>query len=402
MEFLIIGGGPAGLGAATVLCHLCPESSITLLSNEPDKPYAKMALPYLLAGVVEEKDILLTVPDQLKIELGQEVIRIDPVAHLVECATGKKWSYDRLLLAPGGVPDRPDIVGNALPFVFTIRNLSDIRGIKPLLRGKTRHAVIAGAGPVSMEIGDALHRQGLQITFLVTSNRLFSTMLDQPSAAFLEQQLSDKGITIRKGEDIIKIEKNGQVHLKSGGTLACDLVVFGKGVKPCTRFLAESGIKVKNGIGVDACQQTNLPDIYAAGDAAETLDLASGEPRVNALWPEAVEQGKVAALTMAGRPSTYQGSLARNILRVFGVSILVAGQGRADGPEVRIDTGPGYYHKLVLDGGVLKGLIFIGEVRNEGLYRELIKRRIDIAPFTQAMLKGSFSYPRFQRHTLHL
>lgn len=402
MEFLIIGGGPAGLSAASMLCRLCPESTVTLLSNEPDKPYAKMALPYLLAGVVEEKDIQLAVPDRLKLELGQEVVRIDPGVHLVEGATGKKWSYDRLLLAPGGVPDRPDIAGNTLPFVFTIRNLSDIRGIKPLLHGKTKHAVIAGAGPVSMETGDALHRQGLEVTFLVSSNRLFSSMLDQASAAFLEQQLSDKGITIRKGEDIIKIEKNGQVHLKSGVTLECDLVVFGKGVKPCTRFLADSGITVKNGIVVDACQRTNLPDIFAAGDAVETLDLASDEPRVNALWPEAVEQGKVAALNMADRPSTYQGSLARNILRVFGVSILVAGQGRADGPEVRIDTGPDYYHKLVLEGGILKGLIFIGEVRNEGLYRELIKRRTDIAPFTQAMLKGSLSYPRFQRHALHL
>jgi len=402
MDFLIIGGGPAGLSAASTLRRVSPESSVTILSNEPHRPYAKMVLPYLLAGVVEEEDLFLRVSEGVNLVLSEEATRIHPGERFVETASGRRWPYDRLLIAPGGVPDRPEIEGCRLPFAFTIRNLPDIRGIRPFISARTNRAVIAGAGPVGMETGDALHRQGMRVTFVVTSNRLFSTMLDVPSAAFLEKKLSDKGIEIRKGEDIVKIEENGTVHFRSGDAMECDLVVFGKGVKPCVGLLADSGIAMNAGIVVNEMQQTNLPGIYAAGDAAETGDLTSGEKRVNALWPEAVEQGHVAALNMAGMQTAYHGSLARNILRVFDVSILVAGMGRAEGPEVRVSEDADHYHKLVLDHGMLKGMICVGEGRNEGLYRELMKRRIDVSPYSSAILKGSFSYPRFQRHAMRL
>jgi len=402
MDYLIIGGGPAGLSAAAELRRVSPQDTVRILSNEKYPPYAKMVLPYLLAGVVEEKDLYLSVPEGVKLELGEEVVGISPEEHMVKCTDGKQWRYDRLLIAPGGIPDRPDIEGNGLPFVFTVRNLPDIHGMKPFIKKRTGRAVIAGAGPVSMETGDALHHQGMEVTFIVSSNRLFSTMMDAPSAAFLEDKLSGRGINIRKGDDIVRIEENGLVHLKSGGTIDCDIVIFGKGVKPCTGLLAGSGIGVKGGIVVDSRMRTSVPDIFAAGDAVVTHDLASGEPRVNALWPEAVEQGRISAQNMAGLSADYPGSLARNILRVFGISILVAGTGRAEGPQVEVSQGPDHYRKLVLDSGVLKGLISVGEVHHEGLHRELIRRGLDITEFMPLVLRGTFSYPRFQRHAMKI
>lgn len=401
MDYLIIGGGPAGVSAAAVLRRESQQDNVRILSNEKHPPYAKMVLPYLLAGVVDEKDLYLSVPEGMKLELGEEVTHIIPAEHSVKSASGKQWHYDRLLIAPGGVPDKPEIEGNNLPFVFTVRNLPDIIGMKPFIRKRTGRAVIAGAGPVSMETGDALHHQGMQVTFIVSSNRLFSTMMDAPSAAFLEEKLAGS-VDIIKGDDIVRIEENGVVHLKSGRTIECDIVVFGKGVKPCTSLVAGTGIEVKGGIVTDGHMRTSVPDIFAAGDAVVTNDLATGEPRVNALWPEAVEQGKIAALNMAGLTALYKGSLARNILRVFGVSILVAGMGKTDGPQVEVMQGPDFYRKLVLDDGVLKGLISVGEVHHEGLHSELIKRGLDMKQFLPSLLRGTFSYPRFQRHAMKM
>jgi NAD(P)H-nitrite reductase large subunit len=361
-----------------------------------------MGLPYLLAGLTEEKNLRLPVPNGVDIRMDRRVIRIDPKRQTVGTGGGETLEYDRLLIATGGVPERPAVEGSDLPFVTTIRDLPDIQRIKDRLGGKSGHALIAGAGPVGMETGDALHRLGMKITFVVTSNRVFSTMLDVRAAAVVEDRIRQQGVDVLKGEDIVRISAEGNITLSSGTTINCDLVIFGKGVNPCVAFLADSGLSVRRGIVVNDRLETNIKGIFAAGDVAETRDQTSGEHRVNALWPVAVEQGRVAALNMAGIPSIYGGSLARNILRVFGLSILSAGMGRSDGPEVMISSGTGFYHKIVMDGNILRGFIFIGDVRHEGIYIDILQRRIDATPFADALLKGSLSYPRFQRRAMRI
>jgi len=148
---------------------------------------------------------------------------------------------------------------------------------------------------------------------------------------------------------------------------------------------------------VNSHQETGVPGIYAAGDAAQTRDIVSGEMRVNALWPEAIGQGRIAGLNMAGHAVEYGGSLARNIMNVFGVSIFVAGAGRADGPEVLCEEGEGFYRKMVLDKGILKGAVFIGDVRNPGLYTRLMKEKVNVSGFATSLLRGTYSYPRLMR-----
>jgi NAD(P)H-nitrite reductase large subunit len=402
MKYVIIGAGPAGLNAAATLRKADPQGVVTILSGEGILPYAKMVLPYLLAGLMEEKNLYLPLPEGVDIRIGRRVIRINPERHTIETNNGEIVEYDRLLVATGGVPERPTVEGSDLPFVLTIRDLPDVQRIQELLGGETQHAVIAGAGPVSMETGDALHRLGMKITFIVTSNRVFSTMLDVKAAAIVEDRLRQQGVDVLKGEDIIRIGTEGKVTLSSGTTMACDLVIFGKGVNPGVAFLAGSGLAVRRGLIVNEYMETNIPGVYAAGDAVETMDLVAGERRVNALWPVTVEQGRVAALNMAGVPAIYEGSLARNILNVFGLSILVAGMGRADEPEIKVCSGPEFYHKIVMDRDVLKGFIFIGGIRHEGLYRDLLQRRTAVTPFADVLLKGNFSYPRFQRRAMRL
>ncbi len=394
MKHLIIGGGPAALSAAAVLRKVDPAGKVTILSREKVKPYARMALPYLLAGKIEEKDFFHTEPAGTELLLGEEALRIDPRGREVMTAAGKSFAYDRLLIATGGTPERPKIEGGDLPFVFTVRDLPDVTGIRDRLPGRAGHAVIAGAGPVGMEIGDALQGLGMAVTFVVSSNRIFSTMLDQPAAEMARRKFEEKGVEIRTGEEIVRIGKEGEVLLKSGEKRRGDIVIFGKGVTPCLTALAGSGIAVGRGIRVDDRQETNCPGIYAAGDAAQTRDTVYGDNRVNALWPVAVEQGRIAALNMAGIAAVYPGSLVRNMLRVFGLSILAAGRGCAEGPDVRrSETGDGY-HKIVLERGVLKGLIFVGEVRNEGLYTELLRSGADVTPYIDSLMKGSYGYAR--------
>ena len=402
MRHLIIGCGAAALSAAATIRKVDPAGKVTILSRETMKPYARMALPYLLSGRVEEKGFFLAEPAGTELLLGEEAAQIDTGRRVVVTAAGRNFAFDRLLIATGGTPERPELEGGELPFVFTVRDLPDVTGIRGRIPGRTGRAVIAGAGPVGMEIGDALHKLGMAITFVVASDRVFSMLLDSPAAELVRRKLEEKGVEIRTGEEIVRIGEEGEVLLKSGEKRTCDVVILGKGVSPCHPFLAGSRIVANQGIRVDDRQQTNCPGVYAAGDVARTRDIVHGENRVNALWPVAVEQGRVAALNMAGVPAAYPGSLSRNILRVFGLSILTAGRSRDEGPEVRrSETGEGY-HKIVLDRGILRGLICIGEARNEGLYAALIKSGADIAPFADSLLKGSYCYARYLARSMRL
>ncbi len=402
MRHLIIGCGPAALSAAATLRTADPAGSVTILSRETVRPYAKMALPYLLAGKIGEKEFFLAPPAGTELLLGEEALRIDPRRREVVTAAGKRFTYDRLLIATGGTPERPKIDGGNLPFVFTVRDLPDVTGIRERLPGRAGRAVIAGAGPVGMEIGDALQGLGMAVTFVVASGRVFSTILDPPAAELVRRKIEEKGVEIRTGDAIVRIGEDGEVLLKSGEKRACDIVILGKGVVPCLPFLTGSGIVAGRGIRVDDRQETNCPGVYAAGDVAETRDLVYEDTRVNALWPVAVEQGRVAALNMAGIPAVYPGSLARNILRVFGLSILTAGSGRDEGPDVRRSETGESYHKIVLDRGILKGLIFIGEAQNEGLYTGLIKSGADVSSYADSLLKGSYGYGRHLARSMRL
>jgi len=398
LHYLIIGGGPAGLSAAATLRRIDEKSQVTILASEKYPPYAKIALPYLLTGTVEEKLLFLPMPSGVNIVLGDGVSEVNPKKQEARTASGRRFSYDKLLIASGAAPIRPDIEGKDLPFVFTIRDIPDAKAIDGLLdAGRAGHCMVAGAGPVGLEISDAFRQLGFTVTLVISSNRVFSTMFDAEASELMEKKLVENNVEVLKNTDIVRINPSGEVFLSSGETRVCDVVVFGKGVVPSAGFLAGSGITVRQGIPVDGRQETNIPGIFAAGDVAETRDIVYEESRVNALWPVAFEQGKVAAYNMASHPLSYEGSFSRNILRVFDTSIVTAGMGKADIPEVYSERSPDFYRKLVISHGILKGFIFVGESRNAGLYSDLLRRRIPIDSCAGSLLHGSYSYAQFLR-----
>jgi NAD(P)H-nitrite reductase large subunit len=396
LHYLVIGGGPAGTSAAATLRRLDEKSHITILSKEKYPPYARIALPYLLTGAVEERLLFLPLPAGVDVVLADAAAEVDPEKQQVSTVSGRKFFFDKLLIAAGAAPVRPGIEGIDLPFVTTVRDLPDVRAVGEVLKlRRTGRCVVAGAGPVGLEVSDALHKMGLAITLVISSDRVFSAMLDASTSALLEEKLAENGIEVCKNTDITRICSSGEVFLSSGQSRFSDLVIVGKGVAPNLDFLAGSGIGVRRGIPVDEHQETNIPGIYAAGDVAETRDIVYEDFRVNALWPEAFEQGKVAAYNMASRPLAYEGSFSRNLLRVFDTSILAAGMAMANAPEVHSEDGPDFYHKLVFDRSILKGFAFVGETRNVGLYSDLLRRRVPITSCVDSLLHGSYDYAQF-------
>lgn len=396
MRHIIVGGSIAGLSAAKKIKEINPENEVIVISDVREKPYAKMSLPYLLSGELTMENFYLSIPSGVKILLNKKVVKIDPNKRSVITDSNEEFSYDKLLIASGAHAYIPEIPGSTLPSVFSVRSVEDIERIKNRIKeAKEKRVILSGGGLVNMEIGNALFKIGIPITYVVHSNRLLSQIIDGEASKIVEERLSKLGIEILKGENIVEIEeKNGMTYatLESGKVLKGSCVIFGKGVRANIDFLKGTKIKTNRGIIVNEHLETNIKDIYAAGDVAESKDIVYGDMRMHALWPVAVEQGKIAGANMAGIPLIYPGDVSRNILTAFGMTIFTGGMGKEDKFDIYRKFENGEYRKIILKDGKLKGFIFIGEVNNPGVYIHIMKNEIEVERFKSSLLHGTVSY----------
>jgi len=172
---------------------------------------------------------------------------------------------------------------------------------------------------------------------------------------------------------------------------------LGTGVKPAVEMVRGTDIKVNRGIVVDDHLRTNLDGIYAAGDVAEARDIVFGDVRLHALWPIAVEQGKIAGANMIGLNIPYKGSVSRNIATIFGKTLFTGGMSIEDKFDVIRKVSDGDYRKIVLRDGVLKGFIFIGEVKEPGAYLYAMENQLKVSHLLDKLLDGNLSLADFHK-----
>ncbi|GAV21973.1 NAD(P)/FAD-dependent oxidoreductase [Carboxydothermus pertinax] len=378
MKYLIIGNSAAGVFAAENLRKLDPTGEITILTDEPYEVYGRCLTSYFIAGDIGEEQIYIRPRDfyeknRIKLKRQEKVIKIDFGEKKVFTAKNF-YPYDRLLIASGAKAKKLSLPGSNLPGIFNLRTLEDAKSIIDCSQ-KAEQAVIIGGGLVSLKGAYGLLKRGIKVTVVVASPQILSQVLDETAAELVQQNLEKKGMKILLEEDVLEFlgeDKVLEVKLLSGKTLKADLVLVGKGVTPNVEFLPEAE-KFAEGLPVDQYLRTPWEDVWAAGDVAKTYDIAYGKPRVNALWPIAAEQGKIAAMNMVGQNYVYQGSISMNSLEFFGFSTIAAGITRRDEGYTVIKKRQGAnYLKLVMDGAKLKGYILSGEVRGAGRLTQLI------------------------------
>ena len=315
MRYLILGAGPAGVTAAETLARTDPSGEITLLSGEAGAPYARMALPYLLAGHIREDNTRIRPDPEHYSRLGIRLLHgraraVDGQARTVALEDGRTLPYDRLLVATGSTPVLQKIPGIDLPGVRTCWTLDDARHILANARPGLR-VVQMGAGFVGCIIMQGLVNLGVDLTILVRSGRMVSRMMNPEASGMIRRWCEGKGVRIRVNtlpEALTRAEDGLRVHLPGGEALPADWYLCLVGVKPSMGFLEGTGAATGAGVVVDDTMATTVPGIYAAGDVAEYRDCLTGQPNVNAIQPNAVEQGRIAALNMAGRPALRPGA----------------------------------------------------------------------------------------------
>ncbi|MCB2185225.1 MAG: FAD-dependent oxidoreductase [Deltaproteobacteria bacterium] len=405
MRHVIIGNGVAAISAAETIQALDPAAAVTLLSREDGPPYCRPMISLALQGTASFDDLPIRPPTYYQDRGftflgGSTAVELDLDRQRVRTSRGEDLPYDRLLLASGADPRPLKAPGADLPGVFAMRDAADVRGMLEALPA-AKQALVLGGGLVGFKAAYGLLHRGLKVTMLIASSHPLVMQVDPRAGALIRDELEKNGLEVRVGVEVTALEavrsRVALARLSDGGSLATDLVVVGKGVSPAISYLDRERIKVDLGVVVDEHLQTTAPGVYAAGDLAEHTDVARQRPWVNAIWPVAVEQGRLAGANMAGRPVAYRGSLGRNVIRVFGRDVLTAGlvnPAADDICQTLEDEDPrrGWYRRLVFQGDTLVGLALVGGIEQGGVLMNLIQSRLPVSGDKARLLEPGFNF----------
>lgn len=396
MKYVIIGAGPAGVRAAETLRKEAPDSSITLVSGEAGEPYARMAVPYMLSGGIDERGTLQRKTDghfeSLNIRyLNNKArqVRAADGAGSVELDDGSVLDYDRLLVATGSSPSLPPVPGTDLEGCVTCWTLEDAREIASRLKPGAK-VVMLGAGFVAGVIMKPLVESGAELSVIAgRSGQILRSMMTPPGSQLLQRWLELKGVNVITKGKVERIEP-GPKLVMDNQTLDADLIILATGVHPNVEFLEGTGAKIDDGVVVDEYMETAVPGIYAAGDVAQGRDFSTGEWVVHALQPTATEHGRIAAMNMVGMNVPYQGSLSMNVLDTVGLISYTFGvwQGREGGDVVEtLDEDNFLYTRLCFDKDILIGAIVIGNTQHVGAIRGLIQTRRQLGEWKNKLME---------------
>ena len=413
---VILGAGPAGVIAAETIRKHAPADTITLVGDEPDAPYSRMAIPYLLIGNIEEQGTYLrkspTHFDDLRIQqVKARVTKVDVQGKKLQLDNGTALAFDKLLIATGSHPVRPPIPGIDSPGVHPCWTLADARAIQALAKPGAR-VLQMGAGFIGCIIMEALAARGVKLSVVEMGDRMVPRMMGPVAGGMIRDWCEAKGVQVFTGAKVEAIESGAdkgflgklasvvglssgdaggalRVRLSNGQTIEADLVISATGVRPAIGYLQDSGITCLQGVLTDARMQTNVPGIYAAGDCAEAFDKVSGKTIVSAIQPNAAEQARVAALNMVGQNAELKGVTQINVLDTLGLISTSFGnwEGVPGGEHaVLTDQAAGRHLSLQFKDDVLIGCNSVGWTEHVGVMRGLVEGQIRLGEWKDRLL----------------
>ena len=416
MHHVILGAGPAGVIAAETIRKHAPDDQITLVGDEAEPPYSRMAIPYLLIGNVKETGTYLrkslTHYADLRIDqVGGRATAVDAAARTVTLDNGTTLSFDRLLIATGSHPVRPPIPGMDSPGVHPCWTLDDARAIMKLAKPGAR-VLQMGAGFIGCIIMEALAARGVELSVVEMGDRMVPRMMGPTAGNMIREWCEKKGVKVYTGTKVEGIEAGSgggvvskiasaiglgadepsaalRVKLSNGQTVEADLVISATGVRPAIGFLKDSGITCLLGVLTDEHLQTNVPGVYAAGDCAEAFDKVSGKTIVSAIQPNAAEQARVAALNMVGQKTELKGVTQINVLDTLGLISTSFGnwEGVPGGEHTELtDKASGRHLSLQFKDDVMVGCNSVGWTEHVGVMRGLVEGQVKLGSWKDRLM----------------
>ena len=406
-RYLIIGNSAGGIGAAEAIREVDRERQITIVSDEPYPGYSRPLISKYLTRERTLETMLFRPVDfysrnNITSILGKRVKSAGLSDHTAGLENGEHISWEKLLIASGGVPIVPKMEGAGKRGIFTFTTLDDAKAIDEFIEN-AHTAVVIGGGLIGISVTEALKKRGVKVTVVEMKDRILNTILDEQASSIAEEALKKAGIRIITGRTVVEITGREVVRgvvLDNGEDMPCSLVVVAIGVSPRIELARGTEIKINRGIVVDTHMATNCPDVYSCGDAAEAYDFVYCANRLTPIWPNAYVGGRVAGYNMAGVKAEYPGGTGMNSLNYFGLDIAAAGIAvppEGDGYELVNKQKDGIYQRIVLKDDIIVGMVCVGAIEKAGIFFSLMRDRVKVSSFKQMLLSDNFglvSLPR--------
>jgi NAD(P)H-nitrite reductase large subunit len=407
-KYVIVGACAAGIGAVEAIREVDPVGEIAVISEEQCSHYSRPMISDFVSGKAD-LDKMKTRDDQfwqkndVKKFAGKKAVSLDTTGHAVTLEDGTRVSYEKLLLATGGRPFVPKMEGQDKEGVYTFTSIADAEKLAEKINVEgAKSAVVIGAGLIGMSVTEALTKRGVKVALVELQDKILSLLLDPKASEIVETVVRKSCVDIFTGQSVQKILGKpgnegvvGGVVLTKGSQISCDMVIVAIGVVPRIELVAGTEVKTNRGIVVDSLMQTNVPNVYASGDVAETYDFILNQNRSLPLWPLAVLEGKVAGYNMAGKKTDYAGGTNMSSLKYFGIPVVSIGLANPKpDPSLEIlvsqHEDADVYKKLVLKDDVIVGMTFLGDIERAGILFYLMKNKIKVKKFKDTLLKDDF------------
>ena len=375
MKYVIVGNSAAGIGAVEGIRQIDDGGEITVITSEVHYTYSRPLISYLLAGKVTEETMKYRgdrfySDNHCTLLGGVTATAADPEAKQVILSDGDKISYDKLLIATGSSAFVPQMEGlDTVRCKHTFMSLDNVYELNQSL-DENKKVLIVGAGLIGLKCAEGILKRVKRVTVLDLAPRILSSILDDGSAKLVQNHLENEGIAFKLAQSIKKFENSAAI-LDSGEKVEFDILVLAVGVRPNTGLLKNIA-EIDGGIVVGEKSETNVSDIYAAGDCTQTLDISSGKSKIMALLPNAYMQGECAGINMAGGEKTFGKAIPMNAIGFCGLHIITAGNYTGN---VYAENENGNYKRLFYENNKLNGYILIGNVDKAGIYTSLIREQ---------------------------
>lgn len=392
-KYLIIGGGVAGTTAAETLRQNDLTGSIAIVSDEPHPFYSRIMLskPNFFLEKIPFEQVFLKkeswyTEQNIVFLSGKKAVGLNPAEKTVPLDDGTVLQYKKLLLAIGGEARRWDpaqIKGADKKGVYYLRDLDEGKEVIEAIKTAKR-AVCIGGGFVSFETCELLRMKGIETMLLIMEPYYWANLWDETSGLIVEDYLQQGGVNVMKNElteDVLGAEKVEGLRTKTGKEIPCDMIVVGIGLYCPVKQFVDAGIECGRGIKTNEYMETNVPDVWAAGDVAEFYDVVIGEPAQAGNWVNAQMQGRTAALNMLGKKQQFR-MVTFYTAQGFGLSIAFVGDVRPLPDRTVIARGSREsksYGRLLLKDKELVGATLLNRTQEMASLSKLIEKDVDIS-----------------------
>jgi len=404
-KYLIIGNSAGGIGAVEAIRKIDKDGSIAVISDEDYHAYSRPLISYYLANEIPYDKLFYRHTNfyekkNVDAILGRKAVKIDFDHNSVVLEDETQIEFEKLLLATGGEPFIPKVIGMEKYEFFTFTTLNDSIKIRNRLEsGNIEKAVVLGGGLIGLKAAEGLVARGINVTVVELADRILSPVLDEQSAGIIQKVLEEKGIEVLTNHTLAEIVgENGSVSgavLDKGEKLDCDLVIIAIGVRPRIELAKGTPIRVNRGIVVDKRMRTCVVNIYSCGDCAEVYDFVMDNFRLTPLWPTAHVGGRVAGSNMAGVEKEFVWGTGMNSVDFFGFPVISAGLvNPPDGEKLevltKLDPDKRIYKKFLIRDGCVVGMILVNEVDRAGVILGLMRDKVDVTSFKDNLILKNF------------